>query len=313
MAHRALRLLSTLLAFTCIATSRGEASPVRPIPQITRVLLVSVDGLRPDLALLANGPSMRALMARGTYTLWAKTTALAVTLPSHTSMLTGVPPSKHGITWNSARPASEQVYPRWPTLFEIAREAGYTTAMAAGKPKFSTLAKPGTLTRSFVPSDSIPSDAAVTDTAIAWIRSLAPTVLFVHLPNVDLAGHSEGWGSSHQLAAIAEADRCVGRLLAALEARGITDSTLVLLTADHGGAGKSHGPDETRSLMIPWIVAGPGVRQGFDLTTEADVSVRTEDTFATLCYVLGITPPRPIEGHPVLAAFSEQHERRTQR
>ena len=89
------------------------------------------------------------------------------------------------------------------------------------------------------------------------------------------------------------------------------DSTLVLVTADHGGAGKNHGPDDPRSRMIPWIAAGPDVRADYDLTGEDHLTVRTEDTFATLAYVLGIASPQPIVGRPVLSIFSMTPERET--
>jgi arylsulfatase A-like enzyme len=212
-------------------------------------------------------------------------------------MLTGVTPDKHGITWNSN--VSPTVYPKWPTLFELSRSAGFTTAMVAGKSKFSALARPGTLSWSYVPSDQVVSDSLVTNRATQWIAQFAPQVFFVHLPGVDTAGHAEGWGSLAQLAAIAEADRCIGRLLDALQARGVLDSTVVLLTADHGGAGKSHGPDDTRSREIPWVVAGPGVCQNLDLTLFPELEVSTEDTFATVCWLLGIPVSKPIDGRPV--------------
>jgi predicted AlkP superfamily pyrophosphatase or phosphodiesterase len=312
---RRLILTCAIVFSLAVAPARGPCAPtgnlpVRPIPQISRVLLISVDGLRPDLALRADAPAIRALMKRGSFSLWAQTTALAVTLPSHVSMLTGVPPSQHGVDWNSALPEKRGVYSAWPTLFEIARRAGYTTAMAAGKPKFTTLAKPGTLDWSFVPDSSITPDLEVTDRAVGWIERSAPQVLFVHLPEVDSAGHGYGWGSPEQLAAIAGADRC--RLLDALEKRGVMDSTLVLVTADHGGAGRNHGPDDPRSRMIPWIAAGPGVRADYDLTGEEKLSVRTEDTFATLAYVLGIASPRPVVGRAVLSIFTAAPERETQ-
>jgi len=253
------------------------------------------------------------MLVRGSFSLWARTTDVAITLPSHTSMLTGVPPAKHGVTWNSPQPVGQRVYPAWPTLFEIARKAGYTTAMAAGKSKFSTLAKPGTLTWSFVPDSSITPDSIVTSIAVDWITRYGPQVLFVHLPEVDSAGHEFGWGSPEQLASIGNADRCIGRILDAVRARGWQDSTFVLVTADHGGAGKSHGPDDPRSRMIPWITTGPTECRGVDLTTYADLAVKTEDTFATLCYVLGITPPKPVDGKPVTRIFCESKERAVQR
>ncbi len=56
------------------------------------------------MALRAEMPNLRGLMKRGAFTFWAETTDVAVTLPSHTSMLTGVTPEKHGIHWNSEDP-----------------------------------------------------------------------------------------------------------------------------------------------------------------------------------------------------------------
>jgi len=282
--------------------ARSDAPPAAP--RVRRVLLVSVDGLRPDMVLRARAPVLRSLMERGSYTLWAMTTAVAVTLPSHVSMLTGVTPSRHGIEWNHDPPPGAPVYPAQPTLFELARRAGYTTGMVAGKSKFAVLARPGSLDRSFVPTTTV-SDSAVADTAARWIKNVhgAPQVLFVHLPGVDTAGHALGWGSDAQLAAVATADRSIGRLLAALRAAHVLDSTIVLVTSDHGGAGRTHGPDDPRSRTIPWIIAGPGIRRGLDLTTNGALNVRTEDTFATLCAVLGIVPPGMLDGRAVTEAF----------
>jgi hypothetical protein len=273
--------------------------PGRPVAALSRALVISVDGLRPDVLLRADAPALRGLMRRGSFSMWAKTTASAVTLPAHASMLTGVSPSKHGIEWNSDIPLARPVYSRRATLFEIAHEAGYSTAMIAGKSKFSALAKPGTLDWFFVPETTVVSDRVVADTAMSVIERHAPRVLFVHLPGVDGAGHADGWGSDTQLAAVAEADRHVGRLLDALRKRGVLDSTFILVTSDHGGAGTSHGPDDPRSRSIPWIAAGPGVRPNLDLTSEPGIEIRTEDTFATICHLLGLEAPRPVEGRAV--------------
>lgn len=296
------RLLPVALLLLAPASAAAvEAPPAPPAtPLVHRVLLVSVDGLRPDLLLRADAPAMRGLMESGCFTLWARTTPVSVTLPSHVSMLTGVSPEVHGIDWNDDRPFDRDLYPRHPTLFDLARRAGYTTAMVAGKAKFAALAVPGSLDWVSVPVRSGISDSAAADTACAWIEAHAPQVLFVHLANVDGAGHDFGWGSPGQLAAVAAADRCVGRLLAALAERGLADSTAVLVTADHGGTAGSHGRDDPRSRFIPWIAAGPGIRRDHDLTLDAGLEVRTEDTFATLCHLLGIEPAPPPEGRAVL-------------
>jgi predicted AlkP superfamily pyrophosphatase or phosphodiesterase len=269
-----------------------------------RVVIVSIDGLRPDVALRADMPALRSLMARGSFTMFAATTDVAITLPSHMSMLTGVPPPKHGITYNSDPKPEDLKEPAWPTLFELAHRAGLTTAMSAGKSKFSVFARPGTLDGVFVPPrGETASDSAVADAAVRWIMTRRPQVLFVHLPSMDLSGHENGWGSPAQVADASIVDRALGRIVDALARAGLTDSTLVIVSADHGGAGGTHGGTDARNHFIPWIVAGPGVRRDFDLTREPSLWIRTEDTFATACAWLGLAIEKPVDGRAVTEIF----------
>jgi predicted AlkP superfamily pyrophosphatase or phosphodiesterase len=295
--------LVLVVASGATSGARGE-KPVRPIPAIERVLIISIDGLRPDRLLLADAPVLHGLIRDGAYTMWAQTTVVSVTLPSHVSMVTGVSPNKHGIVWNSNLPLQTMIYPTYPTLFEMAKRAGYTTAMISGKSKFKPLTKPGTLDHEFLPADQdYEHDEPVADEAVRTITALEPEVLFVHLPANDKSGHKHGWGSPEQLATIARADVCVGRILAALEQAGLRSSTLVIVSSDHGGAGLTHGPEDPRSRHIPWIAVGPGMKAGFDLTQLAELTVRTEDTCATACWVLGLPLPGYFDGKPVLPAF----------
>jgi predicted AlkP superfamily pyrophosphatase or phosphodiesterase len=279
----------------------GASGATTSAPAERRVLIISVDGLRPDMALRAEMPTVRDMLKHGAFTFWARTTAVAITLPSHTSMLTGVTPARHGITWNDDQPHGELLYPRVPTLFEVAHKAGFTTAMAAGKSKFATLAKPGTLDWVFVPgtAEGKVNDQIVTDHAVAMIHEHKPQVLFVHLPDVDTAGHKYGWGSNEQVKAIENADAQIRRVLDALDAEHVRQQTLVIVTADHGGAGLSHGADDERSRNIPWIAVGPGVREDFDLTLCPKLEVHTEDSFATACWFLGIGLADGLDGKMV--------------
>jgi predicted AlkP superfamily pyrophosphatase or phosphodiesterase len=286
-----------------VIPERASARPVRPFADIDHVVIISIDGLRPDRLLLAKMPALRGLIARGAYTFWAKTTAVAITLPSHTSMLTAVTPRKHGIEWNRDLPLKEAVYPNYPTLFEMARRAGYTTAMVAGKTKFDILNKPGTIQYVYLPAkDEVENDHALV-AAEKIIAEHQPEVLFIHFSAVDYIGHKYGWASAEQLAAIEQADGHVQRVLAALARAGLTERTMVIVTSDHGGAGKTHGQaDDPRSRYIPWIIAGAHVQSG-DLTRDADLVVNTEDTCATACYLLGLSQLPYFDGRPVLAAL----------
>ncbi len=124
--------------------------------------------------------------------------------------------------------------------------------------------------------------------------------MFIHLADTDQAGHKYGWGSSEQITVIERTDEAVGLILAVLADLKLTDSTLAIVTADHGGAGTNHEMNDSRSHFIPWIASGPGVRRDFDLTLLSERRIGTEDTFATACAFLGIDPGDECEGRPVL-------------
>jgi phosphopentomutase len=172
--------------------------------------------------------------------------------------------------------------------------------MAAGKSKFSMFDRPGVLDWKFIPKTTKCETADVIGPAAEIIRDHKPDVMLVHFPSVDNTGHAIGWASPEQTKAIEDADAAVGVLLKTLDEAGLTDSTLMIVSADHGGAGKNHGPDDPRSRHIPWVAVGPHVRKHLDLTTYPRLEVNTYDTFATCCWVMGIPPTVPdMDGVPV--------------
>src|SRR5687767_15865413 len=84
-------MLLALLAATASAAraENAQTQPARlprPVDQIERALLISIDGCRPDLLLRAKTPNVHKLIKNGSYTVWATTVPTAVTLPAHASM-----------------------------------------------------------------------------------------------------------------------------------------------------------------------------------------------------------------------------------
>jgi predicted AlkP superfamily pyrophosphatase or phosphodiesterase len=302
-------LFGALLVWTSqvLAQFTTVQKPTRPNPAVEHMIIISVDGLRPDRALLANMPNLRSLVREGSYTFWAKTIADSITLPSHASMLTGVVSWKHGIVWNEDLPFSHPVYPKVPTVLALATRAGYETALIAGKTKFSALCERGTITHVFLPegvNESVDNRRVATE-AVKILEAHKPALTMIHFPDVDAAGHSKGWGSRGQLEVIEQTDVYLGEILAALDRAEIRSSSIILLTADHGGAGLNHGAEDPRSRHIPWIISGPGIRKNNDLTQNASLEVRTEDTAATTCYVLGLPLQPYFDGKPVHDAFKQ--------
>jgi len=229
------------LLLTALAACGGLAQPsqpsVLPTPVATptppppppRVALISIDGLRPDALTPEDTPNILALAERGSYTFAAQTIFPSSTLPGHASMLTGVEPSAHGITFDEYRETFELTR---PTVFALAHSAGKRTLMVVGKTKLRQLAATGTLD-SFVLATR--GDADVVNEAITLIPA-GFDLLFVHLPQTDQIGHASGWMSAEYLEQLRQTDEAVGRLVSLLPLE-----TTVIVTSDHGG--RRTGPE----------------------------------------------------------------------
>ncbi|MEQ1731859.1 MAG: alkaline phosphatase family protein [Vicinamibacterales bacterium] len=305
MRPKSLFRLLPLLLTALFTASCGDRSVVAPsgLPSATlavtptplapgRVTIISIDGLRPDALFEAGAPNIIALAGRGAHTWRARTIMPSTTLPSHTSMLTGYAPDVHGISWDDYEPARGAL--SVPTLFGIAQAHGLKTAMVVGKEKFATFRDTGGCDSWVL---TLRGDDDVASRAGALAGTSRPDLLFVHLPDVDLAGHASQWMSPQYLDAVRAADRAVGRLLASLPA----DMT-VILTADHGGHLNNHGTTDAVDITIPWIIAGPAIASGRDLSS----SVATMDTAATAALILGVQLSPDAGGRPVLEALRQR-------
>jgi arylsulfatase A-like enzyme len=259
---------------------------------ITHVVVISLDGARPDGIRQAPSPNIEALAARGAVAWQASTVYPSVTLPAHASMLTGLDISEHGLSDN------DSIYPcpviTAPTFVTQAGEAGYRTAMVVGKEKLCRFHQSEAVDYTFARE----GDRSVVDRALELLNG-GYEVLFLQFPNPDYFGHSTSWMSATYLSEMRNTDRQVGRVLAALDELNLMDETLVILTADHGGHDMEHGQNIPEDMTIPWIIAGPGVVAG----TELGDDIRVTDTAITVLWALGLPLPENAGGRPVIEAF----------
>ena len=299
-------LLSCGVALAC-APHYVRSSPLdvarlmAPGPALTRnVVLVSIDGLRPDAIDRFGALTLQRLMREGSYSLNARTTLPSKTLPSHTSMLSGEPPEQHGVLWNNVTSAEKDVV-EFPTIFSLARAHGYRTAAFFSKAKFTPLQRPGTLDYSQAPGGwwGRWSSRRTVDDILAHLETARPNVLFVHLTDPDRAGHSAGWMSDAYGRAVRETDDALRTLISGTDAVYGDGNYSVIVTADHGGHDYNHGSDDARDVTIPWIAWGQGVHAG-----PIDAAIETTDTAATVLWLLGVDTPSEWDGAPVVGAFT---------
>jgi predicted AlkP superfamily pyrophosphatase or phosphodiesterase len=257
-----------------------------------RVLILSIDGLRPDAIELTPMINLQALMQEGAYSLVAQTISPSSTLPSHASMLSGLCPDKHGVDWNDYLPRLG--FANGTDIFDLAHAAGLRTVMVVGKEKLRQVTQP----ESTDVFEFINDRDLVIAARVAELIPQGFGLMFVHFPTPDWMGHEYGWLSPEQYSVLFRADEALLIILNALEIAGMRADTLVLVTADHGGHGTTHGTRQLEDMTIPWIITGPGVHHAVLPT-----NINTTDTAATVAWALNLPIQPEWDGMPVLEAF----------
>ena len=267
------RAAGGVLALLLLSAACAGAPPGTGGPPAGHVVLVSIDALRPEFYLDAAypAPTLRALAARGAYACAMEPVFPSVTYPDHTSIVTGVRPTAHGVPFNtvfdptatSASWYEEASALKATPLWEWARAAGLKTAsvswpVTAGASIDLLLAERNyyarrdaldALTASATPGlfdltrvapdetmfrDIVRWDTFLAATAAALIREARPNLLLLHLVQADYFQHRGGRDGADVKPAVARLDVHIAELLGALDTAGLSERTVVIVTGDHG-------------------------------------------------------------------------------
>lgn len=243
------------------------------------VVVIGVDGAGAYFK-DANTPNIDAIFEDGAVTYNMLTSNPTISAQCWGSLLHGVEPTLHGLT-NSI--VESNAYPsdsKFPSFFRVIRENDEDAVLASftnWNPINVGIVENGI----GVYKVGGISDSALTGEIIAYLAENNPTAMFVQFDGADGAGHTSGYGSQAQLDVISEIDAYIGQIYASYEAKGILNDTLFIVTADHGGNGKSHGGLTDGEKYVMFAAAGKTVQQG----TIEDMEIR--DTAAVVLYALG--------------------------
>jgi predicted AlkP superfamily pyrophosphatase or phosphodiesterase len=270
VAHFGLRLLGCTAVFFFAAGTRAQAPPL--------LVLISVDGMRPDYITEADAhgakiPNLRRFLKEGTYAEGVVGVVPTVTYPSHTTLVTGVWPSKHGIFANTTFDPLQQNQEGWywytedirvPTLWDIAAAAGRTTAsiqwpvtvgahITWNLPEFWRASTPddakllrAVSTRGLIEEakaelgeyrGGIDTSAQADENRgrfTEWIlEKKHPSLLTLHLSALDHIEHETGPFSPQSIAVLETIDATIGSIRATAE-RLAPGRTYVAVVSDHG-------------------------------------------------------------------------------
>ncbi len=269
---------------------------------VERAILVSVDGLggRYLVEQFSKGklPGFAALQRAGSSTLNARADyEITVTLPNHTTMLTGRPVLRdpelpadvhHGLTVNSLMDVDYTLHNLGTTdskyvasIFDVVHDHGKKTCMYAGKAKFilyanSFDAKHGAADITGVDNGRNKIDRVVileNDSELLISTAEADLALgvcdfaFIHIADTDTPlGHGTGWGSDAWYAGLDRVDSWIGRLAKFTRVGDAGSPMGLVVTADHGGQSFNHSDStEIWNYQIPFFAVGPGFTPNTDL------------------------------------------------
>jgi Type I phosphodiesterase / nucleotide pyrophosphatase/Dockerin type I domain len=240
-------------------------------------------------------PTLKRLEAEGVWTANARTDYFyTVTLPNHTSMLTGRPVLQapglpmgafHGWTindvpqlgatlHNTGNPAAKYI----ASTFDVVHDAGLSTALYASKDKFIIYDQSYNETTGaanphgrdkidvyYYEDDGPPEYSdGMNRRFLADLAAKHFNYSFVHYRDTDSAGHAFGWGSSEYLQAVATVDGYLAAVVHLVETDPVLRGhTAIIVNTDHGGVGTDHSDAERAvNYTIPVFVWGDGVGRG---------------------------------------------------
>jgi len=234
------------------------------------VIFITIDGFRPDFYLDSEWqtPNLHELMKDGAYAKGVNSVFPSMTYPSHTTIVTGVQPAKHGVFYNNIfTPDGAPQQPYWqdssihvPTIWKAAKEKGMTVAslywpVSANAPVDYNIPDIGGLGDGVREQYSLPQgfyaevkkevfggvdkiDAGknqnIAKIAAYVIKKSKPELMTIHVFSVDGAEHAVGRSGARVQEAVADADAAVGIIVDALKAAGIWENTVLLVGGDHG-------------------------------------------------------------------------------
>jgi len=265
-------LVSLLLLITVLGFSQNK----------NKVLIIGIDGCRPDVLLQANTKNIDKLWKKGAYSFKAKTDEISSSGICWTGMLTGVWHNKHNVISNSYKNPNIKEYPHFFRRLKQENPDFKTYSIIHWDPLHKILQEgDADVFKTFK------SDETVTKSVIDNLINKEVDAMFVHLDDVDHAGHKYGYSSTvkEYVKSIETIDEQVGRIMKALKSRKNykKENWLILLSTDHGGSEFGHGKNIPEHTTIFFIASGKSTKKG-----EIKEPVNVIDVAATAMKHLGL-------------------------
>ena len=270
--------------------------------EVEHVFFIGLDGWGAYSVENSEMTNVKQMMQDGSWTLKKRTVLPSSSAPNWAAMFMGVGPEIHGFyECCSHTPDFE---PRltykngiFPTVFQLLRdkepdaEIGCIYQWDGIKYLIDTMS---------VNYYTQASEEDLCGVSKEYIKTKKPRLAAFIYDEPDHVGHIEGHDTPAYYQKINKLDVWIGEIVDAIKEAGIMDSSVILITADHGGIDHGHGGRTMMEMETPLIIYGKGVKKGYCFD---DLSVMQYDVASTMAALLGLEQPQPWFGRNLEQVF----------
>lgn len=242
------------------------------------VVLVGIDGAG-NFYKNTDTPTIKKMYEEGAGTDFCLTSFPTISAECWGSMLIGVYPDVHKLT-NDKVETDDYTDATHPTVFKLIRES-IPDAVLGSFSNWDPINR-GIVEKGLGVTLETAGDRELTEKVCDYIKSAKPDFLFVQFDSIDSAGHHLGYNTEKYLEELAVVDSYLGDIQRAITDAGISDDTLFIATADHGGIGTDHGGTTDEEKYVFFAAVGKTVKPGTTLELEV------KDIPAIVTHALGV-------------------------
>jgi len=250
---------------------------------VKHLVFIGLDGWGGYYVPKANMPTVKRMMANGAWTLRARSVKPSVSWPNWSSIYNGAPPE-------------QRKKEDFPSIFTLLRNNGQANKSAFFH-EWDELLKLYNVEA--VNIQKIHSDIESAGKIASYIKEQKPVFIAMDFDEPDTTGHRIGWGSKAYFTKLEEMEKIIAVIEQAVKDAGIYDSTVFVMSADHGGVFKGHGGYFPRQYSIPMIFYGSGIKEGFKITSRVNIY----DITPTMATLLGMEIPKEWTGRILYEVF----------
>lgn len=300
------KLLPIVVCVCLFSCSGGQ----KQMPKAKHVILLGFDAMSARGLQRAHTPHFNEMIENGAVSVKARCIRPTSSSQNWMSMVSGAGIEMHGVYDNDWNPETKTIEPAvknkkglFPTIFEEIKtqrpEAKvYMFYEWTGQDRMYDISMVDKAVT------GLDYDQTLQQAFDAFLQD-RPEFLFVSINQTDHIGHETGHESKEYFDTITHFDSMVGEFVGKLKAEGLLDETVIIVTADHGGLGKSHGGDSEAELEIPIILYGGSVTKGKVMEHTNLIC----DIAATVGGLLGVELPRECVGKFISEAFEPKSDK----